>query len=407
VYTVVTKRFVFMQNTSDRAIKIHTQFQGKLEVQSLVPIENADDLSLAYTPGVGAVSRVIAEDKTQVKNLTLAGRTVAIISDGSAVLGLGNIGPEAALPVMEGKALLLKQFAGLDAFPLVITATEASDIVRFVKQVSPTFFAINLEDITAPKCFEVEEALQDIGIPVFHDDQHGTAIVVAAALLNAAKAVGKNYADLKVGIVGAGAAGLAIAKMLLGANCRASSCSIVESLPRVSDVVVFDRQGALYRGRKGMNVYKQAVAGISNREHSIGQPEEVLSGFDVVIGVSGPGSITKKIVSGLAEDSIVFAMANPDPEIMPEDALAAGATVVATGRSDFGNQINNVLAFPAIFKIAHELQLPRITMEVKVALMKSLAELVESPTPEEVIVSPFYPNLVEILVEKTKQKIAH
>lgn len=394
-----------MKSISDRALERHRQSQGKLGVYSLVPIENADDLSLAYTPGVAAVSREIARDITEAKKLTLSGRTVAIISDGSAVLGLGNIGPEAALPVMEGKALLLKQFAGLDAFPLVISAKEASEIVTFVKQVAPTFSAINLEDITAPKCFEVEEALQDIGIPVFHDDQHGTAIVVAAALLNAARAVGKEYSSLKVGVVGAGAAGLAIAKMLLGANCRASSCSIVESLPRVADVVVFDRQGALYRGRSGMNVYKQAVAGISNADRLIGQPEQVLAGFDAVIGVSGPGSISAKVVSSLAEGSIVFAMANPDPEIMPDEALAAGATVVATGRSDFGNQINNVLAFPAVFKIAHELGLRRITMEVKVALMKSLAELIEEPTPEKVIVSPFYPNLVEILVAKTREKL--
>lgn len=394
-----------MKDISKKALERHRECQGKLGITSLVPIENATDLSLVYTPGVGAVSKRIAEDISQAGSLTLKGRTVAIVSDGSAVLGLGNIGPEAALPVMEGKALLLKKFAGLDAFPLVISSVHAADIVSFVKQVAPTFFAINLEDITAPKCFEVEEALQDIGIPVFHDDQHGTAIVVAAALLNAARAVGKQYTDLRVGVVGAGAAGLAIAKMLLGANCRASSCSLVESLPRVKDVVVFDRQGALHRGRSGMNVYKQAVAGISNDELLRGQPEDVLRGFDVVIGVSGPGSISKKLVSRLATDSIVFAMANPEPEIMPNKALAAGAAVVATGRSDFGNQINNVLAFPAIFKIAHELGLKRISMEVKVALMKSLAELVEHPTPEKVIVSPFYPNLVEILVKKTRQKL--
>lgn len=394
-----------MGKTDDQALALHKEYQGKLAVSSNVPIENAQQLSLVYTPGVGAVSRYVAEDPVRARECTLNGRTVAIVSDGSAVLGLGNIGPEAALPVMEGKALLLKRFANLDAFPLVISATEPSEIVTFVRQVAPTFSAINLEDITAPKCFEVEEALQNLGIPVFHDDQHGTAIVVAAALLNAAKAVGKEYGDLRVGIVGAGAAGLAIAKMLLGANCRAASCSIVESLPRVADVVVFDRQGALFSGRKGMNVYKQAVAGISNRDKLQGSPAEVLAGFDVVIGVSGPGSISKEVVSGLAEGSIVFAMANPDPEIMPDDARAAGAAVVATGRSDFPNQINNVLAFPAVFKIAHELKLSRITMEVKVALMKSLAELVESPTPEEVIVSPFYPDLVETLVKKVTEKL--
>ncbi len=394
------------KNISQQAIKLHKKYGGKLEVVSKISLKNSEDLSLAYTPGVGAVSREIAQHPEKSKSLTLAGRTVAIISDGSAVLGLGNIGPQAALPVMEGKALLIKEFSGLDSFPLVINTQKSSEIIKFVKQVAPTFCAVNLEDISAPRCFEIEESLQNIGIPVFHDDQHGTAIVVSAALRNAAKVIGKQYSDLRVGVIGAGAAGLAIAKMLSGVNCRADSCEIIPGLTRVLDVVVFDRQGALYRGRSGMNVYKQAVAGISNTEKLSGTPEQVLKDFDVVIGVSGPGSITKEMISVMNSKSVVFALANPDPEIMPEAAKSAGATVVATGRSDFPNQINNVLAFPAIFKIAHELGLARITMEVKVALSEALSELVQVPTKEEIIVSAFYPKLVDTLVEKVIKKIS-
>ena len=389
-----------MSDISQKAIDLHRENQGKLAVHSKVKIEDAQDLSLVYTPGVGAVSLAIAKDPSLSRELTLNGRTVAIISDGSAVLGLGNIGPEAALPVMEGKALLIKQFSGLDSFPLVINTQKASDIVTFVRQVAPTFSAINLEDIGAPNCFEVEEALQDIGIPVFHDDQHGTAIVVAAALLNAAKVVGKPYESLRVGVIGAGAAGLAVAKMLLAADCHADNCSVISSLPRVADVVIFDKTGALYRGRPDMNVYKQAVAGISNRDMLQGTPETVLQGFDVVIGVSGPGSISEQLIENLADKSVVFALANPIPEIMPDIAQTAGAYIIATGRSDFPNQINNVLAFPAIFKIAHELQLKRITMKVKVAVVQALASLVAAPTQDKIIVSPFYPNLVQVITQK-------
>jgi len=394
-----------MNDTSKRAIELHKFNQGKLEVVSKIKIENAQDLSLVYTPGVGAVSREIAKDKNLARELTLNGRMVAIISDGSAVLGLGDIGPEAALPVMEGKALLIKEFSGIDSFPLVIDTNQPEEVITFVKQVAPTFSAINLEDIKAPNCFKIEESLQDLGIPVFHDDQHGTAIVVSAALMNSAKVVNKKYEDLKVGVIGAGAAGLAVSKMLLGANCRADSCAFIEGLPRVKDVVIFDSKGAIYSGRDDLNIYKQAVAGISNKQALKGSPEEVLKGFDVLVGVSGPGTITSQMISNMAEKSIVFAMANPDPEIMPEDAKKAGAYVVATGRSDFPNQINNVLAFPAIFKIAHELKLKRITMPVKIALVKALASLVDNPSQDEVIVSPFYPNLVDILVKKVVAQI--
>lgn len=393
-----------MHDFTQKALELHTKHTGKLAVVSKTPIENAHDLSLIYTPGVGAVSQAIAKDHSLAKTMTLQGRTVAVISDGSAVLGLGNIGPEAALPVMEGKALLLKHFAGIDAFPLVINTQKSSEIVRFVRQVSPTFFAINLEDISAPRCFEIEEELQDLGIPVFHDDQHGTAVVVAAALVNAAKVVKKPFESLKVGVVGAGAAGLAIAKILLGANCQSSECAYIPNLRRVADVVVFDSKGALAIGRSDMNVYKQAVAGLSNKDRKLGSPEEVLADFDVVIGVSGPGTISAQLIKKMADKAIVFALANPQPEIMPELAKEAGAYVVATGRSDFANQINNVLAFPAIFALAHKLQLQKIEMPLKIALVEALAALVEEPTAEKIIVSPFYPDLVESLITGVLQR---
>jgi malate dehydrogenase (oxaloacetate-decarboxylating) len=385
---------------STQAIALHQKYQGKLETTLKIPVNSAHDLSLAYTPGVGAVSREVAAHPERAKELTLIGRTVAIISNGTAVLGLGNIGPQAAMPVMEGKALLLKHFAGLDSFPLVIDAKNPVDVIKFVKQVAPTFCAINLEDIAAPACFEIEEALQDLGIPVFHDDQHGTAIVVAAALRNAAKVVGKDYSELQVGVVGAGAAGLAIAKMLLGADCSDDSCELVAGRSRVKEVIVFDSTGALSTTRTELNKYKQAVASVSNTQQSVGSPEQVLKNFDVVIGVSGPGSISPAVISSMADKPIVFAMANPDPEILPEAAVAAGACVMATGRSDFPNQINNVLAFPAVFKIAHQLQLKKISMDVKLALVEALASLVEHPTRDEIIVSPFYPDLVDTLVER-------
>ena len=397
---------VTMNDYTTKAIDLHRKYQGKLAVISRTPIRTAADLSLVYTPGVGEVSKAIAQDHSLVSELTLQGRTVAIISDGSAVLGLGNIGPEAALPVMEGKALLLREFAGIDAFPLVISTQKTDEIISFVRQVAPTFYAINLEDISAPRCFEIEEALQDIGIPVFHDDQHGTAIVVTAALLNAAKVVGKPFGSLRVGVIGAGAAGLAISKLLLGADCQSNSCAFVSGMQRVADLIVFDSEGALVAGRAGMNVYKQAVAGISNVEKRSGKPEVALAGFDVVIGVSGPGSISPELIAHMAEKSIVFALANPEPEIMPDLASKAGAYVVATGRSDFPNQINNVLAFPAVFAIAKELGLQQISLEVKRALVEALASLVENPTREEVVPSPFYPDLVSTLVKKVVARLS-
>jgi len=385
---------------NQKALDLHRQYQGKLGVVSLMPVDSKEMLSLVYTPGVAEPSRVIAKDKAAAFDLTMRGRTIAVISDGSAVLGLGNLGPEAAMPVMEGKALLMKLFAGVDSIPLVVNSQNTEDIIAFVKMVAPSFAGINLEDIEAPKCFAVEEALQDLEIPVFHDDQHGTAIVVMAALKNAAKVVGKKFHDLNVVVVGAGAAGMAVSRMLLGVECIKDGCSIVEGAQSVRDVVVVDSQGAIYKGRSGLNIYKQAITSLSNRENKTGSLEEVIKGADVVIGVSRPGIISKDMVRSMADKAIVFALANPDSEIMPEDALAAGAAVVASGRSDYPNQINNVLAFPAVFKAVIKARPKTITTKMKQAAAEALAELVLSPTAEQIIPDPFMEGLADAVSEK-------
>lgn len=384
---------------SDDALALHKKNRGKLGVIATVPVNDRHDLSLAYTPGVAAVSSAIAADKKLLNDYTWRGRVVAVVSDGSAVLGLGNIGPEAGMPVMEGKALLMKQFAGVDAVPLVINTQDPNEIIHFVKNIVPSFCGINLEDISAPRCFMIEEALQDIGIPVFHDDQHGTAIVVTAALHNAAKVVGKPISSLKVVISGAGAAGLATAKMLLGLSCMGDSCEIIPGQERVKDVIVVDRNGALSPGRAGQNVYKQAVASLSNIEHKTGTLADVIKGADVVIGVSGPGIIKPEMISSMAKDPIVFAMANPIPEIMPEEALAAGAAIVASGRSDYPNQINNVLAFPGVFKAVVDGRLATITQSMKRAAAVAIANLVENPTKECIVPDPFTPNLADMVAK--------
>ncbi len=382
-----------------RSLDLHKKHQGKLGTTGLVQVKNKDDLAIYYTPGVAEPARAIAKDPSLSFDLTLRGRTVAVISDGSAVLGLGNIGPEAAMPVMEGKALLLKEFGGVDAFPLVITAKEPAEIVQFVRHVTPTFAGILLEDITAPKCFMVEEQLQTLGIPVFHDDQHGTAIVVSAALQNAAKVVNKPFESLRVVIVGAGAAGLAVARMLLGLNCSEDKCDRLPGSKSVGDVIVVDSKGALFSSRDEQNIYKQAVAGLSNKQHKTGSLAEVIKGADAVIGVSRPESITKEMIQSMAEKPIVFAMANPVPEIMPDVAKAAGAYIVATGRSDFPNQINNVLAFPGIFRAAVKGRLQTITHKMKEAAVETLAGLVPNPTQENIVPDLFHPNLAEKISE--------
>jgi len=387
------------------SLALHRKFQGKLGVNSLVSVKNKEDLSVVYTPGVAEPSRAIAKDKNLAMDLTLKGRTVAVISDGSSVLGLGNIGPEAALPVMEGKALLIKEFAGLDAFPIVMDTQDSAEIIKFVRQIAPTFGAVNLEDISAPRCFQIEEELQDLRIPVFHDDQHGTAIVITAALRNAAKVVGKRFEDLKVVINGAGAAGLATAKMLLGLDCRASSCQRVESIKRVADVVVVDSFGAIYPEREKLNLYKQALSTVTNVSGKRGSLAEVVIGADVIIGVSRPRLFTGEMIKSMADKPIVFALANPEPEIMPEEAKKAGAYIVATGRSDFPNQVNNVLAFPAIFKIALQLKLTKIDMKLKVALSEALCQMVAEPSIDKILPNPFEENLVDSLVQKVTESL--
>lgn len=383
----------------EESLKLHKKHQGKLETTGIVQITSKQDLAIYYTPGVAEPSRQIAKDKTLSFDLTLRGRTIAVISDGSAVLGLGNIGAEAALPVMEGKSLLLKKFGGVDSFPLVIHARTPEEIIHFVRDVVPTFAGILLEDIAAPKCFQIEEQLQDLGIPVFHDDQHGTAIVVSAALRNAAKVVGKPFESLNVVIVGAGAAGLAVARMLLGLNCAEDRCDRLPGSRSVSEVIVVDSKGALYSGRDGQNIYKQAVAGLSNKQRKSGPLEEVIKNADAVVGVSGPNTITKEMVASMADKAIVFAMANPIPEIMPDDAKEAGAFVIATGRSDFPNQINNVLAFPGIFKAVVKGRLKTITHEMKEAAVGAIANLVPNPTQESIIPDLFHPGLAEKISE--------
>ncbi len=386
-----------MKTLDEQAISLHKKYQGKLITSTLVSVKNRKDLSLVYTPGVGAVSRLISQNPNLAYDLTWRGRTVAVISDGSAVLGLGNIGPEAALPVMEGKSLLMKQFAGVDSVPLVINTQDPAEIIRFVTNISPSFAGINLEDISAPRCFQIEESLQNIGIPVFHDDQHGTAIVVSAALRNAAKVVGKRFEDLQVVIIGAGAAGLATAKMLLGLSCMSDRCEIIKGNSRVKNVIVIDKTGALLPSRANQNIYKQGVASLSNIDRRTGSALDVIAGADTLIGVSGPNSITPPMIGKMAGKPIVFAMANPIPEIMPQAAKKAGAAIVATGRSDYPNQINNVLAFPGVFLAVIKGRLTTITPEMKQAASDAIASLVQNPTPDHIVPDPFTPRLAEIV----------
>ena len=395
-----------MDDIASKAVQYHKTNRGKIAITSVVPVDNKDDLSLAYTPGVAAVSKEIAAHPDKAYDLTWRGRTVAVVSDGSAVLGLGNIGPLAALPVMEGKALLLKQYGGVDAVPIVINTQDPSGIIEFVKQISPSFAGINLEDISAPRCFQVEEALQHVGIPVFHDDQHGTAIVVRAALHNAARVVGKRYEDLHVVIVGAGAAGLAIAKMLLGMNCNAESCSRIAHAESIKDLIIVDKHGAIYAGREDQNVYKQAIAAVSNTGKRRGSLLDIIEGADAIIGVSGPNTISPEMVRRMNKDAIVFALANPTPEIMPDLAIEAGAAIVATGRSDLPNQINNVLAFPGVFRAVINGKLKQITQEMKLAASNALIELTPNPTNSHIIPDAFTPHLAEYVASAILKHIS-
>jgi malate dehydrogenase (oxaloacetate-decarboxylating) len=379
-------------NYDERSLELHKKFQGKIETTSKVPVESIEDLSLVYSPGVAAPSRAIADDTAKAYDYTLKGRTVAVVSDGSAVLGLGNVGPEAALPVMEGKAMLFKQLANIDAFPICLNTQDVDEIVATVQRIAPTFGGINLEDISAPRCFEIESRLQDLGIPVFHDDQHGTAIVALAGLINACKVTGKDFSDLKVVINGAGAAGIAIANLL---SCHDSSglCASVREL------IVCDSRGIISVGRDNLNPVKEEIAQRTNRQNISGSLVDALVDADVFIGVSVGGVLTKEMVQGMKSEPIIFALANPTPEIFPEEAHEAGATVVATGRSDYPNQVNNVLVFPGIFKGALSARVAQITFAMKYAAANALAALVQDPRPEKILPEPLDPRAADAVAQ--------
>lgn len=366
-------------NLRDEALHLHKVNKGKLTMQSKVPLENARDLSLAYSPGVAEPCKEIHDRKENVYSYTMKGNMVAVVTDGSAVLGLGNIGPEAALPVMEGKSLLFKSFAGVDSFPICLDTHDPEEIIRTVKLLEPTFGGVNLEDIAAPNCFIIEERLKkETNIPIFHDDQHGTAIVTVAGLMNALKLVGKSFSDIKVVANGAGAAGIAIIKLLHSLGVR--------------DMIMCDSRGAIFEGRSfGMNEVKDQIAKVTNKDKIKGNLDEVLEGADVFIGVSVGGALTKEMVKKMNPDPIIFAMANPDPEIMPEDAKEVGAKVIGTGRSDFPNQVNNVLAFPGIFRGALDVRATRINEKMKIAAAEAIASLISDDelTPDYVIPGPF------------------
>ena len=371
------------------ALALHKKLKGKLEVVSKGKLETRDDWSTMYSPGVGAVSSYIAKHPKEAREYTIKKNTVAVISDGSAVLGLGNLGALAALPVMEGKCAIFKEMAGVDAFPIVLDTQDTEEIIAVIKAIAPTFGGINLEDISAPRCFVIEERLKkELSIPVMHDDQHGTAIVVLAGLINASKVVGKKLESLKVVIVGAGAAGRAVTLMLQKAG--------------ISNIIVTDSKGAIYAGRPDLTGYKKELARTTNADKVTGDVMNVVTGADVIVGVSGPGTIAPAHVEKMAKDAIVFALANPIPEIMPEDAKRAGAAVVATGRSDYANQVNNSLAFPGVFRGALDRNVRAITDDMKLAAAKKIASLVKKPTAELVIPPVMTPGLVRAVASVIK-----
>lgn len=368
-----------MPNVYERALKLHREYKGKLATVSKVSLKTAEDLTLAYTPGVAAPCLEIEKDPDLSYEYTNRGNLVAVVTNGTAVLGLGNIGAGAGLPVMEGKSILFKGFAGVDSIPICLNTQSVDEIVKTIQLMAPTFGGINLEDIKAPECFDIENALKDsVDIPVFHDDQHGTAIVVSAAMINALRVVGKELKDIKIVVNGAGAAGMAITKLLQRMGAK--------------DVLLCDSTGAIYEGRqKGMNPYKDEIAKLTNLNKEEGQLADVIHGADVFIGVSKAGLLTQDMVRKMNKDAIVLAMANPTPEIYPDEAKAAGARVVATGRSDFPNQVNNLLAFPGIFRGALDVRATDINEEMKIAAAYAIASLVDDRELNEdhVITNPF------------------
>ncbi len=386
-----------MSNFYERSTIVHEHLRGKIGIVNKMPIESQDDLSIAYTPGVAGPCRKIAENGALARELTIKRNTVAVVTDGSAVLGLGNIGPLAALPVMEGKALLFKEFANIDAWPICLDTQNADEIIETVRRIAPVFGGINLEDISAPRCFEVENSLQDLGIPVFHDDQHGTAIVLLAGLINACRVLGRDSARLRVVISGAGAAGSAIAQLLCGVNVSDDAWAPVE------DMVVCDSRGAIHPGREGLSPEKQALLDYTNSQGHTGSVHEVLEGADVFIGVSKGGLLDGDDIKHMAKDPIILAMANPEPEIMPNVALTAGAAIVGTGRSDFPNQVNNVLAFPGIFRGALDAGAVAIDGAMKIAAAHALADAVAKPLAECILPQPLDRSVAPLIAEAVRR----
>lgn len=376
------------------SLKLHYKWQGKIEVTLRAPLETADDLSLAYTPGVAEPCLEIQKDVSKSYDLTRRGNLVAVITDGTAVLGLGDIGPEAGMPVMEGKCALFKRFGNVDAIPLCVRSKNVDEIVETVRLIAGSFGGVNLEDISAPRCFEIERRLKECcDIPIFHDDQHGTAVVTLAAMLNALKLTGKDIHDINVVTSGAGAAGLAIIRLLIAMGLDPHH------------VILCDRHGAIYEGRDNLNPQKEEMAKITNSDHKAGTLAEMLAGADVFIGVSAPHCVTPEMVKSMAKDPIIFAMANPTPEIMPDEALAAGAAVMGTGRSDFPNQINNVLAFPGIFRGALDVRASDINDAMKIAAAKAIADFVtpDKLSAEYIIPSPLEEGVGEAVAKAVAQ----
>lgn len=380
--------------TNEKALMLHEQWNGKIETVSKSPVKNREDLSLAYTPGVAEPCKVIAENKEAAYTYTMKANTVAVVSDGSAVLGLGNIGPHAAMPVMEGKAVLFKEFGGVNAVPICLDTQDTEEIIKAVTYLAPTFGGINLEDISAPRCFEIEERLKaTLDIPVFHDDQHGTAIVVLAGIINGLKVVGKQKEDCKVVVNGAGSAGVAITKLLLTYG--------------FTNIVMCDTTGIISKNREKLNWMKEKMAEITNPNNETGLLADAMRGADIFIGVSAPGVVSSEMVSSMNKDAILFALSNPVPEIMPDVAKAAGARIIGTGRSDFPNQVNNVVAFPGIFKGALEGRAPQITEDMKLAAAVAIASLVpeEELNEDNIMPEAFNPKVAEVVAEAVKAHI--
>ena len=380
--------------TGEKAMELHKQWQGKIETVAKSKVKSREDLALAYTPGVAEACKAIAEDKELAYTYTMKANTIAVVSDGSAVLGLGNIGAEAAMPVMEGKAVLFKEFGGVNAVPICLDTQDTEEIIKTVTYLAPTFGGINLEDISAPRCFEIEQRLKEtLDIPVFHDDQHGTAIVVLSATINALKIIGKDKAECKVIVNGAGSAGVAITKLLLSYGFK--------------NIIMVDRTGAIASDRTGLNWSKQEMLELTNPNDEKGSLADVMKDADIFVGVSAPNTVTQDMVRSMAKDPIIFAMSNPIPEIMPDEAKAAGARIVGTGRSDFPNQINNVVAFPGIFKGALEGRAKQITEEMKLAAAEAIASLVSDDELCEDMIMPeaFDPRVADLVAEAVKAHI--